>query len=126
LVDVPDTPVTALALRLRLVDLLLGDIQLTDFEEWFTESTWDDNGVSLDALQLARSIELLLAEYTSGVWTLPEVRGQLQALGASVSVAWGGPQATQATIGSTVSVIREAVLAAPSAEAGTQYVAVNA
>ena len=65
----PDGPVTELSLRLRLLTLLQDRISLVEFEDWFIDSTWDETHVSLDALELARNIELLLAEYTSGAWS---------------------------------------------------------
>jgi hypothetical protein len=90
--NVPDTLVTAFILRRRILDLLQGEISLLAFEDWFTESTWDEADVSLDALELSRRIELLLAEFTSGAWTWPEVREQLRDLACTAVVAWGAPE----------------------------------
>jgi hypothetical protein len=87
-VGVPDTQVTALVLRQRLMDLLLAELSVQDFDEWLTESTWDDSDLSTDALQLARSLELLLAEFSSGVWTWPELRGHLLNLSEMANVSW--------------------------------------
>ena len=76
----PDGPVTELSLRLRLLTLLQDRTSLVEFEDWFIDSTWDETHVSLDALELARNIELLLAEYTSSAWSWPELRDHLQTL----------------------------------------------
>jgi hypothetical protein len=127
LVDVPDTSVTALTLRLHLQELLQGRVSLPDFEDWFIDSTWDETHISLDALELARKIELLIAEYTSGAWTWSELRSQMSDLTHEATVTWGaGAAVSRITSGSTGSVIRELVLALPSAVANIRFVEVRA
>jgi len=107
------------------MDLLLGETPLAAFDEWFTESTWDDTAVSLDALRLTRNVELLLAEYSSGVWTWAELRSQLAALESAAYVAWGGAEAPHITTGTTGS-SQTADFVTQSAGEGTQYAAVCA
>jgi hypothetical protein len=120
LVDVPDSPVTELALRLRLLRLLQERMSLVEFEDWFIDSTWDETHVSLDALELARNIELLLAEYTSGAWSWPELRSHFSDLAQEATVTWGPEPVSRVTSGSTGSVIRELVLAIPGAMGRTR------
>jgi len=114
LVDVPDGPVTELSLRLRLLALLRDRISLVEFEDWFIDSTWDETHVSLDALELARNIELVLAEYTGGAWSWPELRDHLSDLAQEATVTWASEPVSRVTSGSTGSVIRELVLAIPA------------
>lgn len=106
MVYVPDAPVTALILREHLADLLAGEMTLGAFDEWFTEATWDDANVSPDALRLARNVELLLAEYSSGVWSWPDLRAQLAALASAPYVAWGGAEVPHVNTGTTASTQR--------------------
>ena len=110
----PDGPVTELSLRLRLLALLRDRISLVEFEDWFIDSTWDETHVSLDALELARNIELVLAEYTGGAWSWPELRDHLSDLAQEATVTWASEPVSRVTSGSTGSVIRELVLAIPA------------
>lgn len=116
----PDGPVTELSLRLRLLTLLQDRISLVEFEDWFIDSTWDETHVSLDALELARNIELLLAEYTSGAWSWPELRDHLSDLAQEATLTWAAEPVSRVTSGSTGSLIRELVLAIPAAVGRTR------
>ncbi len=88
-------------------------------------NTWDDSNVSLDAVQLANRVELVLAEFTSGHWARPEALGELARLAQRMEVVWGG--APIRTTGATVSeVIRVALPECPSGVASIQYAEVCA
>ena len=103
-----------------LLSLLQERVSLVEFEDWFIDSTWDETLVSLDALELARNIELLLAEYTSGAWSWPELRSHLSDLAQEATVTWGTERVSRVTSGSTGSVIRELFLAIPAAVGRTR------
>jgi hypothetical protein len=119
-VGMADAPVTALTLRERLADLLEGNLSLEDFDEWFALNTWEDNNVSPDARHLASRIQLVLAEFTSGHWTWPEVQDELTRLAQRMEVVWGG--APIRTTGVTVSeVIRGALPEDLSGAGSIQY-----
>lgn len=120
MVVMPDSPVTAFALRERLTDLVEGVTTLEEFDEWFGVNTWEDSNISIDARQLASRVELVLGEFTSGHWTWPEARTELGRLAQRMEVAWGG--APVRTTGVTVrEVMRVALPGYRSGAESIQY-----
>jgi len=119
----PDSLVTAFTLRQHLLDLLLGETTLLEFDEWFALQTWDDSNVALDTRELAAEVELVLAEYTGGHWTWAEVRSHLQDLAQRVAFSWGA-SAVISTGSVAGEVIRAAAPALRSDAANIQYAAV--
>ena len=72
-------------IRTQLARYLTRAITLDEFQEWFVPEAWAVEAGSL-AYDLAQTIELLLAEYTSGHRTEDELREEFGALTFSVSV----------------------------------------
>lgn len=103
----PADVVTAPDLHQHIVDLLVGTITFGEFDEWLTGSTWEDSDVAPDVLPLVRSIQLALAEFSSGHRTWPNVRRYLAEMASwvQIQVTWGDvPLAADSaafTIGST-------------------------
>lgn len=65
-------------IRQRLSRYLAQELSLTQFEEWFIPVAWEvSRSDEPDAVDLAGTIKLKLAEFTSGHWTEDELRGQL-------------------------------------------------
>ncbi len=103
--------VNALVLRRRLLDLIRGETTLADFDEWFTRSTWDESDVAPDARELVGKIGLLIGEYSSDVWTWPQLKARLEMAATSASFVWGDAPAPHVFTGSTSSLISELRLA---------------
>ncbi|SRR6266852_4440143 len=60
-----------LELRRKLIQYILGNISLREFQQWFVPTTWDIHlSTEPGAIDLTYKVELRLAEYTSG--HLPE------------------------------------------------------
>ena len=59
---------------------LSGAISLVEFQEWFAPTAWDvmDTEDDVVSVQLACSIELVLAEFANGHWTEDELKERLQ------------------------------------------------
>jgi hypothetical protein len=75
----------AAQIRAQIARYLTGAITLNEFQEWFVPEAWVVEASS-PAYDLAQTIELLLAEYTSGHRTQDELREALGALTVSVTV----------------------------------------
>ena len=63
-------------IRQELSNLLLGRINLDQFEDWFIPVTWD-LPEDEPAKDVAAEITLLLVEFMDADWTLPELLSQL-------------------------------------------------
>lgn len=72
--------------RSRMRDVLLGHLDLTAFEAWLVQVTWDADP-ALPGADLAFDLGLLLAEYSSGHATRQDVMEHLRAsLGRHVHI----------------------------------------
>jgi hypothetical protein len=70
-----------LDIRALLVCYLNGDLTLADFEDWFVPVAWNiERTGNQRAVELAGEIELRLAEFSSGHWSEPDLRGMLAPL----------------------------------------------
>lgn len=68
-------------IRRHLVSYLAGDVSLDEFTNWLVRATWNiENTGNASARELAYAVELTLAEYSSGLLTLEELRAELHAL----------------------------------------------
>lgn len=87
-----DEVVTTLMLHGKISDLLAGAITFGEFSEWLAGSTWEDSDVTPDALPLVRSVQLVLAEFSSGHRTWPDVRHYLVGISqwVQIQVSWNG------------------------------------
>ena len=95
---------------------------LAEFDEWLAVSSWDDSNVADDTLQLVRNIRLILAEFSSGAWTWPEVQRELQLLSQYVRLAWG--EVVTVRTGTSGSFIQATAPATPSVSASIRFEAV--
>ncbi len=68
----------AKAIRHHLTRYLAGDLSLNELQDWLVNATWSmEATASSDAVQLAYSVELVLAEFSSGFLTPDELRSDL-------------------------------------------------
>ncbi len=75
------------AIRHQLVSYLSDHLSLDEFTAWLVAATWNiENVGELGASQLAYAIELSLAEHSSGLLTLEELRIELRAISQHVSL----------------------------------------
>jgi hypothetical protein len=75
------------AIRHHLVAYLGGELSLDQFTDWFVGMSWDiDRIESPNAYALAASIELALAEASSGLLTLEGLQDELSKLAADARV----------------------------------------
>ena len=75
------------AIRRHLVSYLAGDATLDVFTDWLVGASWNiENKGDPDAAQLAYSIELALAEASSGLRSLDELRAELRDISQHVSL----------------------------------------
>lgn len=66
------------AIREHIYRFLAGDLELQAFEDWFVSAVWDVVGEANPNLTaLIGSVELALAEYTSGHATIIDLREDL-------------------------------------------------
>lgn len=95
--------VTGLDLHQHISDLLTDRTSFGKFDEWLTRSTWEDSDVAPDALPLVRSVQLVLAEFSSGHRTWSDVRGYLADMATWVitQMSWGTAPGPAVTTGST-------------------------
>jgi hypothetical protein len=108
-------------LRGHLTSLVHGEEGLRAFQSWFVPAFWDETYLDPSAVRLARQVELAIAEYTSGVWTLDEVKDVLHGLLGSpvVEAKWWdeNPFAPRVVTGTAAVVIRSSrVPQGPEAE----------
>lgn len=69
------------AIRHHLAAYLAGALSLDEFTAWLVAATWNIGTMGdAAASDLAYSIELALAEHSSGLLTLDELRAELQDL----------------------------------------------
>lgn len=74
----------SLEIREQLSRFLRGETSLHAFQEWFTSRTWNiEDSEDRSAQDLAYEIELRLAEFLNGHWTMSDLRGLLKSLVAS-------------------------------------------
>jgi hypothetical protein len=60
--------------RAQISRFLLGELSLADLQRWFARVAWRLGQGESGANPLAHGVELRLAEFTSGHWTVPELR----------------------------------------------------
>jgi hypothetical protein len=74
-------------IRRHLVNYLAGNSSLDEFTDWLVGATWNiEHAESTEARNLAYSIDLALAEASSGLLTLDELRTELSALVNQVTI----------------------------------------
>lgn len=72
------------SIRSHLTDYLDGHTSFTDFSAWMYRTIWNiDQHGDRQAAELGFSIMLALAEYDSGVLSLPEFQSELRAFAAA-------------------------------------------
>ncbi len=75
------------AIRHQLRAYLSDDMSLDEFTAWLVGASWNiENVGDVGAIQLAYAIELALAEYSSGLLTLDELRRDLRDLNQPVGL----------------------------------------
>jgi hypothetical protein len=75
------------SIRQHLVDYLAGQISLDDFTSWLVGATWNVASTeSAGAAELTYSVELALAEHSSGLLSDEELRAELRALSQDVKL----------------------------------------
>ena len=68
-------------IRQHLVSYLAGEISPEDFTDWLVGMAWNiEHTGNASARELTYSIELALAEASSGLWTPDELHAELRAL----------------------------------------------
>jgi len=97
------------AIRERLISYLLGEISLAELEEWVVSETWNVHQTGDQSTQdLVFSVELLLAEHSSGHRTEEELREEFRKLLSTVHMqASLGPGQAIFTTGSSSTVTRD-------------------
>jgi hypothetical protein len=74
-------------IRRYLVDYLADDTSLNDFTDWFIGATWNiEKEGTAEAKELAYAIDLALAEASSGLLALDELRVALLGLSQHVNL----------------------------------------
>ena len=74
-------------IRHQLVSYLSDDMSLDDFTSWLVSATWNIETMGVpDASQLAYAIELALAEHSSGLLNVEELRVELRSLSRQVNL----------------------------------------
>jgi hypothetical protein len=72
----------------KIVGFLGGSESLTSLRNWFDENSWD---CAVESSDLLSSLELVLAEWSSGNRTLEELRSALSSAIANVRVLYTEP-----------------------------------
>jgi len=68
-------------IRDQLINYLLGDISLVEFEEWFVSASWNVNlSKNQAAINLVYEIELWLSEYSDGFRSEDELKNLFRPL----------------------------------------------
>lgn len=71
--------------------LLSNTISLREFEDQFVPVAWEIESLSPESADLVYAVDLRLAEYTSGHWTIPELLEKLGEVVADYTIAVHGP-----------------------------------
>jgi len=112
------TPPLDLEIRSRLADYLGGRTSLQEFQGWFAPQAWNIEKRADPAIaNLAREIELLLAEFANGDWTEEELSAKLHPFVTAYSFSIGEPVVT-----SSESPVMEFQAAPQTSVAGIQLV----
>ena len=94
------------AIRHHLIRYLAGDLSLNELQDWLVNAAWNmEATASPEAVQFAYSLELVLAEYSTGFLTPNELRSDLLEIAEpanttakasistrAVSTSWGGDE----------------------------------
>ena len=81
------------AIRHHLARYLAGDLSLNELQDWLVNATWNmEATASPDTAQFAYSLELVLAEFSSGFLTPAQLRADLIEIAESANT-------TEAAIG---------------------------
>jgi hypothetical protein len=74
----------------HLESYLAGNISLAEFTDWLVGTTWNiEQAADPEAVQLAYAIELALAEHSSGLLSLDELRDELRTISQHVNLQIG-------------------------------------
>ena len=65
-------------MREALARYVSGEVSLIQFQEWFIPRAWEIFAENTPGTALASEIEFLLAEFTNGDWTEPQIRETLK------------------------------------------------
>jgi hypothetical protein len=94
--------------REHLARYLAEEIQLSAFWDWFMRRTWEaSDDVDQSTAALAYDVQLLLFEFSDGLWTELELRDRLRALVTdyhTTLTSSGDPQAPTVRTGSSVTI----------------------
>lgn len=83
-------------IRAHLIDYLIGQVSLRDFETWFTAATWNAVGhVARSTEDLIGEVALRLAEWSSGHRTTEEIHDLLAPLATNVVTDLGRSEAVR-------------------------------
>jgi hypothetical protein len=76
------------AIRQHLTRYLAGDLSLNELQDWLVNATWNvEATASPEAVQFAYSLELVLAEFSSGFLTLDQLRSDLIEIAESANTS---------------------------------------
>lgn len=76
------------AMRRHLADYLAGNLTLNELQDWLVNATWNmETRAFPQAVQHAYSIELVLAEFSSGFLTPDQLRADLLEIAERANVA---------------------------------------
>ena len=81
-------PSLSAEIRDRLAHYLAEEMPLSAFWEWFMSQTWDiGQDVDQRIADLAYDIQLLLFEFSDGVWTEEELKSRMRAYSHNTAIA---------------------------------------
>lgn len=86
-------PASETVLREHLARVIAGEESLRDFQAWFVPAFWDEDPTTESREQrLAHQVELVISEYTSGGWTIDQMRSLLRGLLGTpvIEAQWAG------------------------------------
>jgi hypothetical protein len=69
-----------LEVRQQLARYFNNECSLREFEDWFVPRSWNFKAATLPLQKLVSEIELYLAEFSNGDWTVEELKNHLKPL----------------------------------------------
>lgn len=74
-------------IRRSLSRFIVGEISIEEFEDWFVAATWEvEKSGNINAIDLAREVDLRLAEFSNGHWSVDELRRKFRPFVETYSV----------------------------------------
>ena len=92
-----------LEIRKQLTRYFNNELSLKEFEDWFVPRSWNFKAATLPLQKLVSEIELHLAEFNNGDWSVEELKNHLRPLVTDYTVEYRTDDSISISTGSSSS-----------------------